>query len=94
LYSPAAGHLAEPSKESETVPDSDQGTHIALVAVDAALCSRSGVCSSIAPQIFASERDQATTVLRSTIRYGDVEVAQEAEAECPARAITVEIVDA
>ena len=66
----------------------------ALFAVDAALCSRSCVCSSIAPQIFASERDQATTVLRSTIRYGDVEVAQEAEAECPARAITVEIVDA
>lgn len=64
---------------------------VATVEIDKALCSGSGFCLSVAPDVFSMlPGEQQATVAVEQARGEHLELAREAESMCPLGAIRVE----
>ncbi|MCW2607498.1 MAG: Ferredoxin [Frankiales bacterium] len=61
----------------------------AQVQVDTTLCASTGMCESVAPELFEIDDDGALQVLVPQLAGAQVERAREAARACPTRALRV-----
>lgn len=60
------------------------------VAVHRDLCVGNGVCEALAPEMFAVGDDGEVRILAQPVSADDAELAVQAVASCPARALYIE----
>lgn len=62
---------------------------VARVSVETTLCASTGMCESVAPELFEIDDDGALQVLQPELADAQVERAREAARACPTRALRV-----
>ena len=65
-------------------------TSAARIVVDRSLCASTGICESVAPNVFEIGDDGALVVLQPDVPADDLELARRAARSCPTRALRVD----